>query len=290
MSYVLHILVLAMIYALLGISLEFLLGKTGLLSLAQAAFWGLGAYTSAIVSINHSASFALSMVSSVAVAVLVSFVVSGVSRQLVSDNFVVATFGFEVVVVSLFVNWDNLTGGPLGLKDIPRPELFGFYFDRDIEFAILVFMVLVVVFALHVSISGSPFGRVLRGIREDEILCESLGKNVFAFKVKIFCLAAGIAACAGSLYAHYVSFIDPTSFTLSESVLIISVVIIGGADSIWGALIGALILTVLPEGLRFLGLPTVLAANLRQVFYGSAMILMMFFRPAGLAGKYEFGR
>ncbi len=137
---------------------------------------------------------------------------------------------------------------------------------------------------------GSPFGRVMHAIREDEVVAKSLGKNTLRFKITVFAVSAALAAMAGSLYAHYISYIDPTSFTVMESILVIAMVIIGGAGSLWGPLIGAFVLVMLPEGLRFLGLPSAVAANLRQIIYGSLLVVMMMVRPRGLVGRYAFGR
>ncbi len=139
-------------------------------------------------------------------------------------------------------------------------------------------------------ITTSPFGRVLRAIRDDEGFTQATGKNTLRFKVGAFAVSATLAAAAGSLYAHYVTYVDPTSFTVTESILVISMVIIGGAGSPWGPLIGAAILVTLPEALRFLGLPSSLAANLRQVFYGALLVAMMMLRPKGLVGRYGFGQ
>jgi branched-chain amino acid transport system permease protein len=131
---------------------------------------------------------------------------------------------------------------------------------------------------------------VLHAIREDEVFAKAQGKNTVCFKVTAFAVSAALAAMAGSLYAHYITYIDPTSFTVMESILIISMVIIGGAGSLWGPLVGAVVLVTLPEALRFVGLPSAVAANLRQIIYGSLLVIMMMFRPRGLVGKYGFSK
>ena len=131
---------------------------------------------------------------------------------------------------------------------------------------------------------------MLHAIREDEVFAKAHGKNTLYFKVTAFAVSAALAAMAGSLYAHYITYIDPTSFTVMESILIISMVIIGGAGSTWGPLVGAFVLVTLPEALRFIGLPSAVAANLRQIIYGSLLVIMMMFRPRGLVGKYGFSK
>jgi branched-chain amino acid transport system permease protein len=122
------------------------------------------------------------------------------------------------------------------------------------------------------------------------VFARAHGKNTLYFKVTAFAVSAALAATAGCIYAHYITYIDPTSFTVMESILIISMVIIGGAGSLWGPLVGAIVLVTLPEALRFVGLPNTVAANLRQMIYGSLLIIMMMFRPRGLVGRYGFDR
>ncbi len=136
----------------------------------------------------------------------------------------------------------------------------------------------------------APFGRVLRAIREDEVLANSMSKNTLGYKVSVLAIGAALAALAGSLYAHYISYIDPSGFTVMESILIVSMVIIGGAASPWGPLIGAIALVSLPEILRFVGFPTAIAANVRQIVYGTALVLTVIYRPQGLVGRYKFRR
>jgi len=133
-----------------------------------------------------------------------------------------------------------------------------------------------------VQLARSPFGRVLRAIRDDEVFTKSLGKAIYRYKISTFAVSGSMAALAGGLYAYYMTFIDPTSFTIMESILILSMVIIGGAGSRWGPLVGATVLVILPEGLRFLGLPDSVAGNLRQVIYGVLLIVIVIFRPKGL--------
>jgi branched-chain amino acid transport system permease protein len=120
------------------------------------------------------------------------------------------------------------------------------------------------------------------------VFAQASGKNVAAYKVQVFMLGAGLASVAGVLYAHYISFIDPTSFTVMESIFIISIVIIGGAGSLWGPVIGAVVLVTVPEALRFIGLPSAVAANLRQILYGGLLVAFMMWRPQGLLGEYAF--
>lgn len=290
MDYTLHILVVLAIYVTLCISLDLVAGHTGLLSIAQAAFYGLGAYTSALLTVRFETPFLVCIVAGATVATLISFFVSLPSLRLRDDYFVIATFGFQMILFSVFNNWINLTRGPMGIPGIRQPVIFGWHVASQLDFLILaVIFTCFAYFVVH-RLTSSPFGRVLHAIREDEVFAQALGKCTFRFKVTAFAVSAALAASAGSLYSYYMTYIDPTSFTVTESILIISMVIIGGASSLWGPLIGAVVLVMLPEALRFVALPSAAAANLRQIIYGSLLVIMVLFRPRGLVGKYGFNK
>jgi len=290
MEYVLHVMVMVCIYITLAVALDLLAGQTGIVSVAHAAFYGLGAYTSALLAVRWGVPFPLGIVCGMLVATLASFAVSLTSLRLHNDYFVIATFGFQMITFSILNNWMAVTEGPVGIADIPKPSLLGSTISSPIGYVVLASVLAGIAYLIVNAIASSPFGRVLRAIREDEVFTESLGKNTFKFKITVFALAAALAASAGSFYAHYVTFIDPTSFTVMESILVLSMVIIGGAGSRRGPLIGAAILVILPEVLRFIGLPSSVAANTQQIIYGGLLVAMMMFRPRGLVGRYGFGR
>lgn len=290
MEYLFHILVLIGIYTILAVSLDLLVGHTGLLSVAHAGFYGLGAYSSAVLTVQYGASTILGVAVGMTLAVLVSIVVSLPSLRLHGDYFVIATFGSQMILFGIFNNWVEVTRGPLGISGIPQPAILGWTVRSQAAFAVVAFAIAALSHVLVDRISRSPFGRVLRAIREDESLARALGKDTLRFKVTTFGVSAALAGLAGSLYAHYVTYVDPTSFTVMESILVVSMVVIGGAGSRWGPVIGAIVLVTLPEALRFLGLPSSVAANVRQVFYGSLLVVMMMRRPRGLVGLYGFGR
>lgn len=288
MDYILHITILVGIFSILAISLDLLVGYGGFLSIAHAAFYGLGAYTSALIAVRFGGSFAAGVLAGMAVAALISLVVSLPSLRLQDDYFVIATFGFQMILFSIFNNWMEVTRGPLGIPSIPQPMIFGWLIETHVDFLVLTAGFAAFAYFVVWRITSSPFGRVLHAIREDEVFAKSLGKNTLRFKVTAFAVSAALAASAGSLYAHYITYIDPTSFTVMESILIISMVIIGGAGNLLGPFIGALVLVSLPEILRFIGLPSAIAANLRQIVYGVILVIMMLCRTRGLVGKYGF--
>jgi branched-chain amino acid transport system permease protein len=290
MAYFAHILIIIGIYIVLAVSLDLLVGQTGLLSVAHAAFYGLGAYTSALLTLRLGCSFIVSTLAGMAIASGISLIVSLPTARLHDDYFVIASFGFQMILFAALNNWMTLTRGPLGIPNIPAPVVFGFRIQSYLSFVVLAAVFAMIATLVVRQLSISPFGRVLRAIREDESFVLAIGKNPLRFKVTAFAVSAALAASAGSLYAHYVSYLAPTSFTVLESILVISMVIIGGSGSIFGPLAGATVLILLPEAFRFLGFPTDTAANLRQVVYGACLVAMMMLRPKGLIGKYGFGR
>ncbi len=288
MEYLLHILILIGIYVILAESLNLIVGYTGLLSIAHAAFYGVGAYVAALMSLKLGSSFVINTICAVIISGLLGGLIGIPSLRIKDHYFVIATFAFQVIAFSILNNWVSFTGGPMGLPGIPQPVILGWTISSHFEFLLLVSAFAVLVFWVCRVIVRSPFGRVLTAIREDEVFALAVGKNVAAYKVSVFVIGSGMAAIAGALYAHYISFIDPTSFTVMESIFIISIVIIGGAGSLWGPVVGAAVLVMLPEILRFVGMPSSIAANMRQILYGGLLVAFMMWRPQGLIGKYGF--
>jgi len=290
MDYLLHILILICIYCIVGISLNLIAGYTGLISIAHAAFYGIGAYTAALLSLRFGVSFLLTVPAAIILAAAIGFLIGFPSLRIRDDFFVIATFGFQVIIFSVMNNWMELTQGPLGLPGIPQPELFGYKFSSHLDFLLLSLFFAVVVYLISRRLVNAPFGNVLRAIREDELFAQSLGKNVSRYKVLIFSVGAGLVAIGGALYAYYITFIDPTSFTVPESIFMLSIVIVGGAGRLSGSIIGAILLVSIPELLRFIGMPSSIAANMRQILYGGLLVVFMMFRPKGILGEFSFRR
>ena len=276
MDYILHLGILICIYTILAQSLSLVAGYSGQISLAQAGFYGIGAYVSALLSVNFGYPVLLTLPLAMILSGLIAYVVSKVAVKTVDDYYIIITLGIQVVIFSILNNWQEVTRGPLGIPGIPSFSLFGFEFDSKIAFLLLsVFFVGLVWFILH-NLTRSPFGRVLRALSEDEVYTKSLGKDVGKYKVVSFVLSGMLASIAGVLYAHYISYIDPTSFTIDESIFILSIVIIGGMRNLRGIFLAAAFLVLLPEALRFVGMPSSIAANMRQIIYGIALVLVIF--------------
>jgi len=290
MEYILHILILIGIYTILSVSLNLLVGYTGILSIAHAAFYGVGAYIAALMALKLQTPFLLNLFLAIIGAGLFGALVGIPSLRLRDDYFVIATFAFQIITFSILNNLVDFTGGPLGLPGIPQPNIFEFVITTHIEFLILVLILAVITFWISNKIVKSPFGRLLKAIREDEVFVRAAGRNVSSAKVKVFVIGASLASIAGVIYATYITYIDPTSFTIMESIFIISIVIIGGSANLKGSIVGAAVLVALPELLRFIGLPNSIAANIRQILYGALLVTFMLWRPQGFLGEYKFNK
>jgi len=242
----------------------------------------------ALMALKWHSPFLVNLPCAVLLAALLGAVVGAPGLRIRDDYFVIATFAFQVIAFSVLNNWVSFTGGPMGLPGILQPVIFGWKVSSHWEFLILVGCFAALTMWISWMIVRSPFGRVLKAIREDEVFAQASGKNVAVYKVLVFAISAGLAAIAGVMYAHYISFIDPTSFTVMESIFIVSIVIIGGAGSLWGPVVGAVVLVTLPEILRFIGMPNAVAANLRQIIYGGLLVAFMMWRPQGFIGEFSF--
>lgn len=288
MNYLFHILIMICIYAILSLSLNLLIGYAGLFSIAHAAFYGIGAYTATLLMMKLGFNFLLALLCGILVAGISGLLIAYPSLRLKGDYFVLASLGFQLIVFSISYNWIGLTRGPYGIPGIPRPSIFGFKVDSLPLYLILSLVILFLVFMFIRLLCRSPFGRALKALREDELAAGALGKDIPNLKIWAFVIAGGLAAISGGLYATYVTYIDPTSFNLDESIFIIAIVLIGGSGNLKGPIVGAVFMIILPEVLRFLGIPSTVAPNVRQMIYGALLIILMRYRSQGLVGEYKF--
>jgi len=288
MEYLLHILAISGIYIVLTLSLNLIVGFTGLPALGHAAFSCIGAYTSSLLALNCGMSPWFGLIIGACVAALSGIIIGYPAVRIKGDYLALATFGLGIIIYSIAKNWISLTRGPLGLPGIPGFSIFNFQLSSILAYLLLVLAFVWITIVVMNRIVNSPFGRILRSIREDEIASETLGKNTTKHKLLVFIIGAFFAGIAGSLYAHYITFIDPSSFTVTESITILLMVIFGGMGSISGSIVGAVVLVVLPELLRFLGMPSSIAAPMRQMIYGLLLVILMLKRPQGIMGVYRF--
>lgn len=276
------------IYILLVLSANLPIGMANLLTMGQAAFYGIGAYISAFFLMQFNLPFLVVALAVMLLTGLFSYIVSFASVKLKGDYFILSTLGFQMIVYTVLYNWTDVTRGPYGVPGIPSIKLAGIWEVSGVYgYFFLTTAVAVLVAFLFKSIKYSPYGRVLRALRNDEHSVAAMGRNPITFKSWAFFLSAAFSGLAGLIYASYVSYIDPTSFTLDESIFILSALFIGGTGNIRGPILGALFVVILPEVLRFVGLPDAIAANMRQIIYGLALIIVMYFRPQGLWGETE---
>lgn len=287
MSYILHLLILLSIYSVLSLSLNLLVGYTGLFSLAHAAFYGIGAYITTLLMVKAGWGFFPALVVAILGAILLSLIVAIPSLRLRGDYFVLATLGFQTIIFYILYNWVGLTNGPYGIPGIPRPKFLGFEINSIFAYSVFSIFLSGICLLLLWRICMSPFGRTLKAIRDDEIAASALGKNIYRFKALAFALSGAFASVSGALFASYMRYIDPTSFTLMETVFILSAVLIGGAGNIKGPIIGTMFVILLPEVLRFLQIPDTIAPNVRQILYGLLILILMRLRPQGLGGEYK---
>jgi branched-chain amino acid transport system permease protein len=281
-SYVLYVVSLVGVYGILTVSLNLVVGYSGILSVAHAAFMGIGAYATALLLTEWGFNFFLTLPVGVVVAGLLGAAVSASTLRLRGDYYIIGSFGFQVIMYSVFLNWIDLTKGPFGIRNIPKPAAFGFVFDDPVRYAALTLASLAMCVWVARRVAESPYGTVLRAIREDEAGVASIGKDVRRYKVTIFAVSAMLASVGGALYAGLISYVDPFAFTVNESIFLQALVIIGGAGNVYGSVVGAAVLIVLPELLRFFDVPTTVASPIREILYGALMILFLRFRPTGL--------
>lgn len=288
--YTIRVIILIGIYIVLTVGANVSIGYTGIVSLAHAAVFGVGAYATALSLVDAHMPFLAALAVGIAAATGISLVVGALSLRLQDDYFVIGTLGLQMIVFAAINNWQEVTRGPFGIPGIPVTNIFGWKLETPLEFAFLTLICAASSWGLCRRIVGMPFGRVLCAIREDEKFTQSLGKDPAAFKLLACAVSGAAAGLAGGLFAVFMTFIDPTSFTLAESVFILSIVIIGGAGSLWGPVLGSVVLVTVPEILRFVGLPGPVAGNVRQILYGALLVAILMIRPQGLVGKYSFDK
>jgi len=192
-----------------------------------------------------------------------------------------------VIATAVLNNWVDMTGGPMGVSAIPRPQVLGVALRTPRAFLVASLAVLVVTYMVLHTLARSAFGRALRAIRDDEVAALALGKHVAILKILAFVIAAIPAAAVGSLYAHAVRFVSPNDFTIHVSILVLSMVLVGGRGSLEGALAGTALVVLLPEALRFLRLPSAMLGPGKQILYGLLLIAVVYLRPQGLLGEPE---
>jgi len=274
-SYYLNVLVFVGIYSLITIGLSLLMGYTGQISLGHAAFFGLGAYTSGVLSTKFGVSPWLALLAAIFVTGGIAFLIGAPALKLKGHYLAMATLAFGYIVFIVFNQASSLTGGPSGFGQIPRFRLGNFLLRTDVHYYYLVWTLVIVVLLVSLNIIHSRVGRALRSIHEGELTANIMGVNTAKYKIQVFVLSAVYASLAGSLYAHFITFLNPTPFGFHFSIVLVAMVAVGGMASVWGAMIGAALLTILPEYLRAF-------QDYDILIYGSTLLVIMMFLPQGL--------
>lgn len=281
-DYVLRILIMSGIFVMLTLSLNLVTGFTGQFCLGWAAFYGIGAYTSALLTMKAGLSFWLAMPLGGFMAALFGLLLGLPTMRLKEIYLAITTLGFGEIIRLIMLNWTDLTRGSMGLPGIPAPSILSYEISSNQAYYYFILVLVLVTVAAMRRLIDSRTGRALIAIREDELAAKSMGIDVTAYKMLAFAVGAFFAGLAGSFYAHYTSFIDPHTFSFTESIAILAMAVLGGLGSINGSILGAVILTVVPELLRGI-------AEYRLIVFGLIMMAVMLLRPQGIFGKTREG-
>jgi branched-chain amino acid transport system permease protein len=282
MDYVLHIGVMVALYVILATSFNLLVGFAGLFALSHAAFFGVGAYATAILAAAYGLPFPLPLLAGIAITAGLGVVIAVPALRIGGDYLVIVSLALQVIVTTVLLNWTSMTGGTDGIRAIPQVQILGWTLDTPGKFLPLAVLAAGLCYAVAWRLGASPFGRALKAMRENEAAAQAVGKNVMAMKLAVFAIAAALASVAGSLYAHYYNFVSADSFTVELTIYLLTMVIIGGTGNLKGSVLGAVVLAVLPEALKFVDMPVDVADKIRLMLYGVLLIVMLRLRPQGL--------
>jgi branched-chain amino acid transport system permease protein len=286
MEYVQHLIVISLIYAMLAMSYNLIVGYCGLLSMGHAAFFGLGAYTSALTVMHLGTGFLVGVLAAILSAAILSAIIAVPALRVKDEYLVVLTLSINVVVYGIAVIQIYVTGGTSGLIGIPGVDIFGLRLKSTISYIFFILSVSALCFAVLWRITRSPFGRVLKAMRDDEVAIRMLGKDILKYKVWVFVIGGVIASVAGSLFAHYSQIISPPTFSVDATIFIMSIVIIGGLANLWGSVIAAFLLIFVPEILTFIPGVQIEIGAIRMIIFGLLLVVFVRFRPRGLIPEY----
>ncbi len=284
MDYALHLIAMLLIYSSLVVSLDLMIGHTGILSFAHASFYGIGAYVTAILTVYAGVNWFPAMILAFAIGGIIAGAIAVPTLKLGGDYFILALFGFTLIVTSLILNMEWLTNGPFGIRGVPRPSFFGYQVQSG--FGMLSFIAVVVgfIFFVHWRFARSPMKSMLHAIRDDESVALSLGINVVRTRIVIFAMSGAFAALSGALAAFYFRFVTADSYGLETIILLWAMLFVGGNCSIAGCIVGPAVLVLFPEIFRFVGSKNLDIAHIQTGMYGLLLVLLMLFRPQGIAG------
>lgn len=279
-EYLISILTLGFIYVIVVLALNLAIGFTGLTNLGHMVFFGIGAYTSALLTLNGIPWYAAVFIAGI----LASFsgaVIAAITSRLKGDYLAMATLGLVFIGIAVSRNWISLTRGALGLSGVPDIITNNFYY---MLFTLAVAALCVLIF--H-KLINSETGRIFQAMRDDETAAAILGKNTYFYKILSIAISTFFAGIAGSLFVHHINFVDPTIFDLSFFVLILSMFILGGLASIKGSITGVFILVLLTEAVRFVSVSSAIIGAVREMVFAAVLIIILIFKPRGIFGKVD---
>lgn len=281
-AYHMHIALMIGIHILLALSLNLVTGYCGQLSIGHAAFYGVGAYTSALLTLTFPIPFWVAFFIAAIVSAFFGLLLGLPTLRLKGAYLVISTLGFGEIIRLILLNWIDVTRGPMGITGIKAPDsIFGLDFANKTNYYYLMVLIIAIVLILMRLVTNSRTGRAWIAIREDQLAAEVMGIHLAKYKLIAFVASAFVAGFTGSLYAHYVRFISPDTFVLSESIAVVIMVLIGGMGTLVGPIIGAIGITYLLEALRDLG-------QWRMVLYGLILFFCAVYLPKGLMGLYNY--
>lgn len=274
-TYALRTSVLVLIYIVLALSLNFVLGFAGQLSMGHSAFYAVGAYTTAILTVTYHVPFWIALLCSAIVSAIFGLLLGIPTLRLKGDYLAITTIGFSEILRLVLINWASFTRGPAGIPGIPSPTIFGYTISTNTGYYYILYILALLTIFISYRLLNSRLGRGLIAVKDDEVAAEAMGINPTFLKILAFVLAAAIAGLVGGIFASFIHYVNPDNFTYMESVVILTMVVLGGVGSIPGIIVGATVLTILPEALRSI-------STYRYAIYGILLILMMIVRPQGI--------
>lgn len=277
-EYFLHLVILICMYSILAQSFNLTFGLGGLFNLAHVASYAIGAYTTALLSTQSSLSTLSIMLLSAVFSAIFSLSLGLIALRLAKDYFAIGSMAFSALITALIVNWKSLTRGVLGIPAIPRPEIFGLQFEDNLNFLILIAICSIFSQLALWMIFNSALGRALRAQAESEHASLALGNNIHRTRNLAFFVSSGFAGLAGSFYAYYINYVDPSSFSFNESIFILSLVVVGGPGLFWGVIGGTVFLLLLPEPLRFIEIRPDILGPMRQLIVAIILFAMVYIR------------
>jgi len=278
-QYVFHVLTMAGIYTVLAISLNLLIGSAGLFSLGHAAFYGIGAYASALLTLKGQMPFLIAFFLSGVITAVIGGIIALPALRLKGIFLAIGTMGFNEIIRLLAINLDTLTGGAAGLPGISTPVIFGMAISQPREYYLFAIIFVGITYVIFQRIIASRPGRALLAIQDDEIAARAMGINLTNYKVSAFVISTFFAGLAGSFFAHYLTYISPDNFGLNESFAILAMIALGGIGNYTGSIVGALLLVTIPETIRFL-------QEYRELIYGITIVVIVLVLPEGIVGWY----